>query len=63
MKAAEFAQRQVTLEGGKYIFKTTGSTLIFDGFLKVYSDSEDQEEENSKIPAGIKEKDPVELKN
>ena len=35
-KAAEYAQRQVTIIGGPYTFKATGSTLMFDGFLKVY---------------------------
>ncbi len=37
VKPAKYAQRQVTIEGGPFIFKATGSTLIFDGFLKVYN--------------------------
>ena len=37
MKPAQYAQRQVTIHGGPYTFKVTGSTLMFDGFLKVYS--------------------------
>ncbi len=59
MKPAEFAQRQVTIEGGKFLFRATGSTLIFDGFLKVYTEPQEEEEESTKIPQGIKEKDPV----
>ena len=36
MKPAQYAQRAVTIQGGPFTFKVTGSTLIFDGFLKVY---------------------------
>lgn len=56
MKPAEYAQRQVTLLGDKYTFKATGSTLIFDGFLKVYGVEEDDEESKSVIPNTLKEK-------
>jgi len=63
MKPAEYAQRQVEIKGGKYIFKVTGSTLIFDGFLKVYTEKEDEEKEQKvTLPADIKEKNPVDLK-
>ncbi len=57
MKPAEYAQRAVTITGGTYTFKATGSTLLFDGFLKVYSAEEEDEEseKTSKIPAEIKE--------
>ncbi|MBD3231594.1 type I DNA topoisomerase [Candidatus Dependentiae bacterium] len=62
MTPAQYFQRQVLISGGKYTFKTTGSTLIFDGFLKVYL-IEDEEEKNSiKIPKNIKERDPAYLK-
>ncbi len=57
MEAAEYFQRQVTIEGGKYMFRATGSTLMFDGFLKVYMIEEDEEEAKAvKIPKEIKEK-------
>ena len=63
MESARYAQRQVTIEGGKYTFKVTGSTLIFDGFLKLYqSDEEDAESKEIKIPEHIKENDKVDLK-
>jgi len=63
MKPAEYAQRQVTIKGGEYTFKVTGSTLIFDGFLRVYQEEEEGEkEEKITLPADIKEKDPVSLK-
>lgn len=63
MKPAEYAQRQVTIIGGEYIFKVTGSTLIFDGFLRVYHE-EEEGEKNDKInlPADLKEKQTVDLK-
>lgn len=62
MTSAEYAQRQVVIEDGKHVFKATGSTLIFDGFLKVYAADEDEEkEEVEKIPEGIKKNDPTSL--
>ncbi len=64
MKPAEYAQRQVTIKGGKYTFKVTGSTLIFDGFLNVYQEEEEGEkEEKINLPADLKEKNSVDLKN
>ena len=60
MKPAEYAQRQVVIKGGKYVFKVTGSTLLFDGFLKVYG-IEDKEQKVI-LPEGLKAKNPVDLK-
>ncbi len=34
----------------KYRFKASGSTIAFDGFLKVYSDSEDDSENELRLP-------------
>jgi DNA topoisomerase-1 len=63
MKPAEYAQRQVTLVGGKYIFRVTGSTLIFDGFLRVYHEEEEGEKDDKiTLPADLAEKKPVDLK-
>lgn len=64
MKAAQYAQRTVELKGGKYLFKVTGSTLIFDGFLIVYGIDADDEDQDKKvnIPKDIKAKDGVDLK-
>lgn len=61
MTAAQYAQRQVIINGGKYTFKATGSTLIFDGFLKVYMVEEDDKDEKVKLPQGLKEKDSTNL--
>lgn len=60
MKPAQYAQRQVVIEGGDYTFKVTGSTLIFDGFLKVYAD-DDEKEEKVTIPKTLKAQEAVEL--
>lgn len=64
MTPAQYAQRQVAIKGGTLVFKVTGSTLIFDGFLKVYNATEGDEKEDGKVvlPAGLKAKDPVDLK-
>lgn len=60
MTSAEYAQRQILIDNKKtnkeegIIFKITGSTLLFDGFLKVYNGEEDEEEQESLIPDTIK---------
>lgn len=60
MTPALYKQRQVKIDGGKYTFSTTGSTLVFDGFLKVYSVEEDKEN-SVKIPKSLEEKANVDL--
>lgn len=44
MKDAKFLSTTIILENNGYTFKTTGSVLIFDGYLKVYGDYEDSED-------------------
>jgi DNA topoisomerase-1 len=61
MKSALYAQRTVTVIGGKFTFKVTGSTLLFDGFLKVYSAEEDEKEEKVILPSGLESKKSVDL--
>lgn len=63
MKPAIYAQRQVVINGGKYTFKVTGSTLIFDGFLKAYQveDAENDKNKSVKLPANIKAQDELNL--
>ncbi|MGB8468167.1 MAG: type I DNA topoisomerase [Candidatus Babeliales bacterium] len=63
MTPALYAQRQVTITGDKFTFKVTGSTLIFDGFTKVYSASDDEDGDEKKVvlPKHIKEKDALDL--
>lgn len=59
MTPAQYAQRQVNIEGGKYLFRVTGSTLIFDGFLKVYNVEEDEKEKKAKIPKELEAGKPI----
>jgi DNA topoisomerase I len=44
MKDAKVDQTTVVLDNNNYQFKATGQTLIFDGYLKVYSDYETSED-------------------
>ena len=46
MKDAKTLQTTIILDNNNYQFKATGSILVFDGYLKVYKDYEDQ---NDKI--------------
>lgn len=62
MKPALYAQRQVIIQGNKYTFKATGSTLLFDGFLKVYNaDEEEEKEKTTAIPKDLTEKESAQL--
>ena len=44
MKAAIVNQETVLLDNNNYEFKATGQQLVFDGYLKVYSEYEDSKE-------------------
>jgi DNA topoisomerase-1 len=59
--AALYANRQITIKSKKFVFKTTGSTLLFDGFLKVLGTHETDEEQDTdnKLPDWIEEKLPL----
>ncbi|HZW61857.1 MAG TPA: type I DNA topoisomerase [Candidatus Babeliales bacterium] len=61
MQPAKYAQRQVVIKGDKFIFKVTGSTLIFDGFLKVWGTDKDEQEDTVVIPKSLKEKSAIDL--
>ncbi len=62
MESALYAQRQVVISGNDLVFKVTGSTLLFDGFLKVYAADEDEKEEKVVIPQDLKAKEKLDLK-
>jgi DNA topoisomerase-1 len=65
MEAAVYDTLQVEVTGSltdhEYLFRASGSTVKFPGFLAVYEESRgedaaaDEEEENAKIPAGVEE--------
>ncbi|MDD5383163.1 MAG: type I DNA topoisomerase [Candidatus Margulisbacteria bacterium] len=46
MMPAVFDQTAIDIIAGDYKFRATGTTLKFDGFIKVYIESEDDEETN-----------------
>lgn len=52
MSNAEVANKSIEISAGDYILKAGTSKVTFDGFLKLYNDSEDEneKEENCKIP-------------
>lgn len=52
MSNAEVANKSIEISAGEYILKAGTSKITFDGFLKLYNDSEDEneKEENRKIP-------------
>ncbi len=45
MAEAKYKSTSISLENNGYIFKATGSVLIFDGYLKVYSAYEKNEDQ------------------
>lgn len=49
MENAKVKNTSVDIEAGEYLFKTGTSKVIFDGFLKVYNENDD-EPDSSKIP-------------
>jgi len=59
MAPAVYRQRKVVLAAGPYTLETAGSTLVFDGFLKLFPESRKKEE--PRIPAGLKEGEKVKL--
>ena len=52
MANAEFANKSIEIQAGDYTLKAGTSKVTFDGFLKLYNDSEDEKEkiEDAKIP-------------
>ncbi len=63
MSNAEFANKSIEIQAGDYTLKAGTSKVTFDGFLKLYNDSEDEKEkvEDSKIP-DLEKGDKVECK-
>ncbi|MBU0671603.1 MAG: topoisomerase DNA-binding C4 zinc finger domain-containing protein, partial [Candidatus Margulisbacteria bacterium] len=45
MNSAIFDQTSIDISANDYVFRTTGSVLKFDGFIKVYLEGEDEEGE------------------
>lgn len=57
MESAKIETTTINIKANEFLFRASGTTVLFDGFLKLYDESsEDNEEESGngiKIPAGI----------
>lgn len=66
MEPAKLETTTVSIKADKYIFRSSGTAVIFDGFLKIYDeDTEDSNDENGnglKIPAGLEVEQKLDLK-
>lgn len=54
MESAQLEQTTINIEGGDFVFRTTGTVIKFKGFLAVYEDAPDiNENQDEKEGAGI----------
>lgn len=68
MKSAQFEQVSLDVKGGDFVFRTTGSTLLFKGYLAIYDENGDEQisdedinENENRIPAGLKDGQKLDL--
>ncbi len=61
MENASVKNTTIDIEADECLFKTGMSKIIFDGYLKVYNDDEEEKENSSKLP-DLKEGDNLKLK-
>lgn len=61
MSDAQFAYRKVTVEGDGFTLSATGTTILFDGFRKLYISADEEQEASVILPAHIAENSPVQL--
>ena len=61
MENASVKNTTIDIEADECLFKTGMSKIIFDGYLKVYNDEEEEKEASSKLP-DLKEGDNLKLK-
>jgi DNA topoisomerase-1 len=59
MIEARLEQTSIDITGGNYLFRSTGSVIVFNGYLIVYD--EDFIEDKEILPTGLSEKDAVTL--
>ena len=60
MESALFSVLTVDIDAGEYRFRAGGAHLIFDGYLKLYQNTIEQEAEHDKIPE-LEEKEILDL--
>jgi len=58
MESADVESTNVSVSGGKYMLKASGSVITFEGFLKVYNEAKENGNngngfENNQIPVGL----------
>lgn len=68
MKPAQLEQVSIDITGGDFVFRSTGSSVLFKGYLAVYDENgddqltdEDISENENRIPLGLKERDKLNL--
>lgn len=55
MKPAVYETTSVKIKGGEYIFTVAASKLMFDGFMSVYVQGDEEKEQNNTLVKGINE--------
>lgn len=63
MTPAKYAQKQILIQGGDYTLKANGSSLTFDGFLKVYKPEEDGDDKELLLPDNLSEGNKLDLQS
>lgn len=66
MEAAKVDQTTIDISAGdKYLFRTTGSVIVFRGFLQVYEEEKEREQDDGDgaVPANLKVGDKLDLLN
>ena len=53
MKPAVYETTSVKIKGGEYLFTVAASKLMFDGFMSVYVQEDDEKEQNNTLVKGI----------
>ncbi|MBN2415157.1 type I DNA topoisomerase [bacterium] len=61
MADAKIAQSSLDVSGGDYTFRTTGSVVVFRGFMQAYQ-VEKEESEKTLFPEGVKKDDSVAIR-
>lgn len=44
MAAAQYTAKRLTVKAGEHLLRASGQTLVFDGYLKLYKEAEEEEE-------------------
>lgn len=68
MKPAQLEQVSIDITGGDFVFRSTGSSVLFKGYLAVYDENGDEQlldedisENENRIPPGLKEEENLNL--